>query len=476
MIANNQGKVSLFKSDYKPFRFYKGANQLGGWINQTKQGNDLTFNNTYKNDNIDLTVLGKTEFKSKYRETNNITVGDYKITTDNAVYTFNMPVVIGTNDILIFNEIDGKGYCIKDGIKTLLTFTKVVNSTLPELPVKAFGNNSVNINLIQNSTLIAQNEYKIVQPITSENSKIKLNLTADNYTLSYKLKCDIGTNYRFVVTFTDGTTQDVYKPSTGEYQSFLINISNTKQIDYINLVFSSAVGNVYIKDLILIKGIYTEATIVYEPFNPIKPLTDPSIDYPFNFISLQNFNIICENSDKSKQITASVTTPLNELQTADLISKVNNVVSYIKNNEILTLTGTENFGGGTAVGTGTVLQFSLPLQAKDRIALCSHFKYINDYSETEHIVFSSTAQTLYFHVLKSRLATPDVAGFKAFLTQQNTNATPIKILYSLPNIVNTNISSTSEGQSLLKLLSSEKSTRIYTNLPLTLKATLKIQN
>lgn len=91
------------------------------------------------------------------------------------------------------------------------------------------------------------------------------NLTG-TYTISAKIKSPVGRNYRLYVKYTDGTSKDSYKSSTGEYLNFTIT-TNGKDISYIGFAYGGYSSEVQFKDLQIEEG--TSAT-EYEPYNKYK--------------------------------------------------------------------------------------------------------------------------------------------------------------------------------------------------------------
>lgn len=82
------------------------------------------------------------------------------------------------------------------------------------------------------------------------------------YTISVKVKCPVGKNYRIRAYYADGTYTDSYKASTGDYIDISLT-TNGKDIDYITWYFSEGSNQVQFKDFQIEYG--TVAT-AYEPY------------------------------------------------------------------------------------------------------------------------------------------------------------------------------------------------------------------
>lgn len=87
------------------------------------------------------------------------------------------------------------------------------------------------------------------------------------------------------------------------------------------------------------------------------------------------------------------------------------------------LDGSENWKNYTPI-SGNIAQVALTFVAGSRTALANKFKVKLDYSATEHINIALNA--IFVHIDKTRLATEDIAGFKAWLTEN-----PICLEYEL---------------------------------------------
>ncbi|MBE6152969.1 MAG: prepilin-type N-terminal cleavage/methylation domain-containing protein [Firmicutes bacterium] len=89
------------------------------------------------------------------------------------------------------------------------------------------------------------------------------------YTISAKIKSEVGKNYRIMVKYTDGKTTDSWKASTGEYLSYKFT-TNGKDIDYIYWGYGASSTNLQFKDLQIEEG--TTATS-YEPYQEPRTYT-----------------------------------------------------------------------------------------------------------------------------------------------------------------------------------------------------------
>ncbi|MBE6153172.1 MAG: hypothetical protein E7166_02980 [Firmicutes bacterium] len=105
------------------------------------------------------------------------------------------------------------------------------------------------------------------------------------YTISAKIKSEVGKNYRITVKYTDGTTTDSYKASTGEYLSYKFT-TNGKDIDYIYWNYSISSTNVQFKDLQIEKGSIAHDYVPYGKYSI--PLTINGK----NLFNKDNYNVV----------------------------------------------------------------------------------------------------------------------------------------------------------------------------------------
>jgi len=100
-----------------------------------------------------------------------------------------------------------------------------------------------------------QEDGSYYAPKEKDRKKYSFELPAGTYTLSYKLKCSVGANYRLALIDKNGKQYQQYLVSTGDYVSF--NLTFTASADIVSIEVDwgneSAIG-CYIKELQIEKG------------------------------------------------------------------------------------------------------------------------------------------------------------------------------------------------------------------------------
>lgn len=146
------------------------------------------------------------------------------------------------------------------------------------IPVKVSGKNILNADALSNFTKQEDGSY------LSNTTIISTNNVAENlkgvYTISLKLKSPVGANYRLWVYYSDGTTGQQYKASTGDYIEFS-HTTNGKDIDRIAWYYSANSNQVQFKDFQIERG---NTKTKYEPY--VEPtITDIYIKEPLRRIT-----------------------------------------------------------------------------------------------------------------------------------------------------------------------------------------------
>jgi hypothetical protein len=124
-------KITMYQGDHKPVERRRNNIRIAGWVNSTKSGTSLQFDNCY-NDFADVVVEGNTVQASDYYAkdglssqagtptpdapipiTSNLPAGTYKYTSTDGIYEFTLTEElrgIGTDvDKITFDRVSHRG-------------------------------------------------------------------------------------------------------------------------------------------------------------------------------------------------------------------------------------------------------------------------------------------------------------------------------------------------------------------------------
>lgn len=261
-----------------------------------------------------------------------------------------------------------------------------------KISILSNGKNLVDLkNVLDNEKInytISEGAYFFTTNVKLFNNGVFKPKNASQFALSCKIKLGTCTNARYDIVYEDGTIKSSnFATSNLGFSDISVISDISKKVSYIRMNWSST-GTIYLKDLQIEEG--TQTT---------------------------HFEHYKENK---KDIL--IKEPLRE---GDYLYEDNGQVKVYRDVKQYTFTGDENISIRGEVKENTMSFAYAVKNNKSNALLCNNFKVLGGWDKDEERIWLD-GTNLMFHIQKSKLTTPDVNGFKAWL-----KANPTTIVYQL---------------------------------------------
>ncbi|HFD2050827.1 TPA: BppU family phage baseplate upper protein [Clostridium perfringens] len=269
-----------------------------------------------------------------------------------------------------------------------------------KISILSTGKNLVDLkNILDNYNIkysLENGSYNFTTNTKLFNNGIFTSTTNNQISVSCLAKCGTVTNFRFGIVYTDGTfAPSNFATSTIEFTKISVTSNPLKTVAYIRMDWSSG-GNVYIKDL----QIETGAMTSYEHYK----------------------------EDKKDILISAPLRSVDDVQ--DIMYEENGQVKITRNIDTYTFTGDEKFSLIASDSQGNYISFlytSLNNRKYQTKLISNNFVKLSSSQENKEGIYCYSSNfNISIRVLKSKLNTQDVEGFKAWL-----KANPTTIVYQL---------------------------------------------
>ena len=173
-------------------------------------------------------------------------------------------------DKAIYNNATGTQLTLTDSIKTNFCDIDITDTTNSEVNIDVYGKNLIDADMFSDYfTKQEDGSYKAKTKIDTT-KKWEFHLPAGRYTIKYDCKSPVGCNYRLLLVLEDGTLVQVYKESTGNYETLSGTRTCNSPVVRAYWGYATPSAEVEFKDLQIELG---ENTTEYEEFKGKQSIT-----------------------------------------------------------------------------------------------------------------------------------------------------------------------------------------------------------
>lgn len=336
-------------------------------------GSSISADNTLEGRTEGMKIKGKTMYKKKD--------GTYTDTWEEGV------------TLESFGEAEGNKISILSNGKNLVDLKNVLD------------NEKINYTILEGAYFFTTN-------VKLFNKGVFKSKSSNQLALSCKIKLGTCTNVRFDIVYEDGTFKSSnFATSNSEFMELSIVSDVTKKVDYIRMNWSST-GTIFLKDLQIEEG---NSKPLYQSYKSDKK--DILIKEPLRSLPIGVLDILEENNGQVK-----INRNVKQFTITDAF------------NDIKALPSNEKFITFQILLSDMLADNNYSNLDVARNSICSNFKWIKrawdltdvNSKDLEGYSVSNINGSFYIKILKSKLTTPDVNGFKAWL-----KANPTTIVYQL---------------------------------------------